>query len=243
MLVAMASALIVSLKELPPLAAGHSRLFLCRHGETDSNAQGMLQGSGVDAPLNTLGRSQAATLAGSLASIAMDLVVSSTLSRAVETADIVASSQQAAVERRSHEGLSEMFYGSLEGLPIADTRPQLKALTEAWSAGQTNVAVGGDGESPDVLLARAHAALWGNGRLLGESAPGRHVLVVAHSTFNKAVLAEATGRGLGNMFGIPQDNCCVNVLDFAVADGTVKAVALNLVPDSSGDAVTPEPKA
>ena len=32
-----------SLQSLPPLAAGHSRLYLCRHGETDSNAQSLLQ--------------------------------------------------------------------------------------------------------------------------------------------------------------------------------------------------------
>ena len=64
---------------------------------------------------------------------------------------------------------------------------------------------------------------------LGSRAPGRHVAVVAHSTFNRAVLAAATGQGLGKMFGIPQDNACVNVLDFSVADGAVTVVANNLV--------------
>ena len=62
-----------------------------RHASFLSNAQSLLQGSGIDAPLNDVGRAQASALARSLASIQMDLIASSTLSRAVETADIVAS--------------------------------------------------------------------------------------------------------------------------------------------------------
>ena len=87
------SAMVDSLGDLPQLGVGSSRLFLCRHGETDSNAQSLLQGSGIDCPLNDVGRAQASALARSLASIKMDVIASSTLSRAVATADIVASYQ------------------------------------------------------------------------------------------------------------------------------------------------------
>ena len=64
-----------------------------RHASFLSNVQSLLhlQGSDIDAPLNDVGRAQASALARSLASIQMDLIASSTLSRAVETADIVAS--------------------------------------------------------------------------------------------------------------------------------------------------------
>ena len=227
------SSLALSLSDLPQLTVGSSRLFLCRHGETDSNAQSLLQGSGIDAPLNDVGRAQASALARSLASIKMDLIASSTLSRAVETADIVASHQAdtgAAVHgRESYAGLVEMFYGTMEGLPIADTREELKRLSDAWAAGDTTVAVGGDGESPDELLLRARATLWRDG-LLGCGDAGRQVAVVAHSTFNRAVLAEATGQPLGSMFSIPQDNACVNVLDLEVGTGRVSVVALNIKP-------------
>ena len=226
------SAMVDSLGDLPQLGVGNSRLFLCRHGETDSNAQSLLQGSGVDAPLNDVGRSQASALARALASTRMDLIASSTLSRAVETADIVASHQAgigAVHERHAYSGLAEMFYGTLEGLPIADTRAELKRLSEAWAAGDTSVAVGGDGESPDELLQRARTTLWRDG-LLGSHDAGRQVAVVAHSTFNRAVLAEATGQALGQMFSIPQDNACVNVLDLNVETGLVSVVALNIKP-------------
>ena len=228
------SAMVDSLGDLPQLGVGSSRLFLCRHGETDSNAQSLLQGSGIDCPLNDVGRAQASALARSLASIKMDVIASSTLSRAVATADIVASHQAdretgGAPERQRYAGLVEMFYGRLEGLPIRDTRDELKRLSDAWAAGDTTVAVGGDGESPDALLQRARETLWSGG-LLGCAQAGRQVAVVAHSTLNRAVLADATGQPLGAMFSIPQDNACVNVLDLEVATGRVSVVALNITP-------------
>lgn len=208
------SAMVDSLGDLPQLGVGSSRLFLCRHGETDSNAQSLLQGSGIDCPLNDVGRTQASALARSLASIKMDLIASSTLSRAVATADIVASHQAdtgaAAPERQRYAGLVEMFYGRLEGLPITDTREELKRLSDAWAAGDTTVAVGGDGESPDALLQRARETLW-RGGLLGSAEAGRQVAVVAHSTLNRAVLADATGQPLGAMFSIPQVRVRVRV--------------------------------
>jgi len=219
------------LSTLPPLRPTHSRLYLCRHGETESNAQKLLQGSGVNAPLNSKGRQQAADLAHQLGAVPLDVVASSTLSRAQATATIVADSHSRAahLERRSVAELAEMFYGALEGRPLAECRTELSALTEAWEAGKTDVAVGGDGESPDALLKRAQGALW-DGGLLGSRDPGRHVAVVAHSSLNKAVLAVATGKGLGNMMGaVAQDNCCINVLDYDVSAGEVQVVALNLV--------------
>ena len=55
------------LQSLPPLrAATHSRLYLCRHGETYSNSRASCKG-GVDAQLNPTGRGQAASLAKELA--------------------------------------------------------------------------------------------------------------------------------------------------------------------------------
>jgi broad specificity phosphatase PhoE len=54
-----------------------------------------------------------------------------------------------------------------------------------------------------------------------------HTLIVAHSNFNKIMLAELSGLGMGRMFEIQQGNCCINVLDFD-PKGVVTVVALNL---------------
>ena len=66
-----------------------TRFFLVRHGETEWNRLRKIQGIS-DIPLNDTGRSQAATLGDILSKHRFDLIVSSPLSRALETAQIVA---------------------------------------------------------------------------------------------------------------------------------------------------------
>ncbi|MET0318796.1 MAG: histidine phosphatase family protein, partial [Rhodococcus fascians] len=65
-------------------------LALVRHGETDWNLHGRLQGSS-DIPLNDTGRAQAREAVYELSDHSWDLLVSSPLSRAAETADIIGS--------------------------------------------------------------------------------------------------------------------------------------------------------
>ena len=64
-------------------------LYLARHGETDYNHEGRLQGQ-LPVPLNERGRSQAKRLARRMAEIPLDAIVSSDLPRALGTAEIVA---------------------------------------------------------------------------------------------------------------------------------------------------------
>lgn len=61
-----------------------TRLVAIRHGQTDWNASGRLQGR-LDVPLNALGRAQAARLAHALRDQGLQLVVASDLGRAWQT--------------------------------------------------------------------------------------------------------------------------------------------------------------
>lgn len=211
---------------LPAPAPGWSRLLLCRHGETASNKTKLLQGGGVDTPLNKLGHQQAEELALSLAAskVAIHTIATSHLSRAIATADAIATRFPDA-HRTTHVGLGEMLYGDIEGKAIADMRETMGLISKSWREGDTSVRVGGaDGESPVTLLDRALGALRTVSHGLSERAT---MLVVAHSHLNKALLAGLSGVGLSKIHSMPQDNGCLNVIDFNSSTGESTVLHVN----------------
>ena len=106
---------------MPILAGSYvsevTTILLARHGETDWNREGRWQGW-ADAPLNDTGRAQARELAEQLRSTPFDAVYSSDLSRAHETAEIVAAPHGVPVI--SDAGLREIDVGSWSGLTRAE---------------------------------------------------------------------------------------------------------------------------
>jgi uncharacterized phosphatase len=93
-------------------------LALVRHGETDWNLHGRLQGSS-DIPLNSTGRAQASEAVYELEGRRWDLLVSSPLSRAAETADIIGA--HLGIERTAtYADLAERHFGAAEGFTDYD---------------------------------------------------------------------------------------------------------------------------
>lgn len=93
-------------------------LCIARHGETDWNSAGILQGW-TDVPLNSRGRTQAAELAASLVDEPFVAIYTSPLQRASETAAIVAALLKLPQPFR-HEGLKERCFGIVQGVPKAE---------------------------------------------------------------------------------------------------------------------------
>jgi broad specificity phosphatase PhoE len=99
--------------------AAPSRSFLCiRHGVTDWNRQGRFQGR-TDIPLNDDGLSQAHAAARRLRGASFDIVISSPLSRAFKTAEIIAAASCKPVNVDAD--LIECDFGSFEGRSIRET--------------------------------------------------------------------------------------------------------------------------
>lgn len=157
-------------------------VYLARHGETDWNAQGKIQGH-TDIPLNEAGRDQAVALADQLAGVGLGAVASSDLSRARETAAIVAK----ALELRKpveEPALRERQLGVFEGLTRAELIARHPREWEAYKRDHANTPP--DGEPYDAFLERI---LGGVRRLTRKLArPDKPALIVAHGGVLKAII-------------------------------------------------------
>lgn len=147
-------------------------LALIRHGQTDWNAQRVFQGSS-DIPLNEVGRQQARETAEMLASESQkwDAIVSSPLSRARETAHIIAEGLGLELGPAIDEW-TERSYGIYEGQPAA---PELR----------THESV----ERVHSVIARGRSGL----ARVTELYPDRAVLIVAHGTIIRYTLNDLMG--------------------------------------------------
>ena len=152
------------------------RLVLVRHGETEWNRERRLQGR-TDNPLNSAGRAQARRAERELAVETWDVVVSSPMLRAVETAGFIAGACGLQLARTVPE-LIERDYGTAEG-----------ALLNGLSEPELTAALGIGEPEPEVTR-RGLAALQG----LAVQYPGRRIIAVAHGTLIRLTLSALTGR-------------------------------------------------
>ena len=153
-----------------------TNFFLVRHGETDWNLVGRIQGA-TDIPLNETGRAQAKATGMKMQGRQWDAIVSSPLSRAAETARIIASCV-GLPEPTLVDDIVERNYGEAEGM----TGPELEAVYPNDSP------VPGRESRPDVQK-RVLAAIHG----LAKEFPGKNVVVVAHGGVIRSVLQSTTG--------------------------------------------------
>jgi probable phosphoglycerate mutase len=148
-------------------------LLLVRHGETDWNADGRLQGQ-TDRPLTDYGRRQARELAEQLADEGLEAIYASDLARARETAEIVGERLGLPVEL--DPDLREKDWGTWEGLTSVE-RDRVEFV----------------GESTEAHQERILRAL----RRISERHPGdERVLVVTHGGSMRRVQTAALGMAL-----------------------------------------------
>ena len=162
-------------------------LYLARHGQTDYNRDGIVQGRGVDLSLNATGRAQADRLADRLADLPLDAIYASELKRAQETAVVVA---------RHHPHLTvhhvgdfdEMAWGVWEGKTREedDVEAVFEEAYRRWAAGEYAYRIEG-GES--ILEVQARALRGIEGVLARHE--GETVLVVSHGRLLRVLLASA----------------------------------------------------
>lgn len=165
-----------------PITLPH-RLILIRHGETDWNREGRLQG-GQDIPLNDLGRKQATEAAGRLRTLAPDFAtldyIGSPMHRARETMDILrAELDLAPGAYRLDDRLKELTFGSWEGFTWRDIRKAEREQAQLRERDKWSFVPPG-GESYGMLAQRVRP-------LLEELT--RETVIVSHGGVARTILA------------------------------------------------------
>jgi broad specificity phosphatase PhoE len=131
-----------------------TRLLLIRHGETDWNVEGRYQGQ-EDPPLNRRGRDQALLLAEQLSGIPLDVLYSSPLARARETARAL--EERLAVPVHFEARLMEIHLGDWGGRLAAEVAEKDAERYLRWDTDPWSVTPPG-GESLFQVRERVHAA-------------------------------------------------------------------------------------
>lgn len=117
------------------------RLVLLRHGQTDYNAAGRMQGH-LDSHLTVLGRAQADAVGPMIAVLAPDRLLASDLSRAHDTATAVGAAVGLAVTVDPR--LRETHLGDWQGLTVADVEAKWPGAIAAWRSDPAWTPPGGE---------------------------------------------------------------------------------------------------
>lgn len=157
-------------------------VYFVRHGQSEGNVGNVFQAP--DSPLNEEGKRQAERIAGRVARISFESLISSTLPRAHDTAEIIGR-----VVEKTPE-LSELFVERIKPSSIVGqlcNNKKAMAIHRAWSESlHTKGMRVEDGENFDDIIERADKAL----SFLG-ARPERTLVVVTHSFFLRALTARA----------------------------------------------------
>lgn len=158
-------------------------IYIIRHGETVFNQEHKIQGSGLDSPLSVKGEEQALNLKKRLLkdNFICDLIFSSPLGRAYETATLVTSFLNQEIIK--DDTLKEINCGKLEGQSISsiDSEKLYKLRTDPEEKYP-------DGESVMDVMERARLFLK---KLKNSSA--EKVLIFSHGNFTRCFITAATG--------------------------------------------------
>lgn len=174
-------------------------LFIIRHGQTDLNKAGIIQGRGVDAPLNEHGELQAKKFFNHFENEGFEKVYISELIRTYQSVKDFIEVSKLPFERLG--GLDEFDWGIYEGTKAdRSLRETYGRITQAWKDGKYDEKIP-KGESPNEVRIRQDKAL---AHIL--SGNEKKVLVCMHGRAIRLLLTTLTGNPISEMDNFPHQN-------------------------------------
>lgn len=174
-------------------------IYIIRHGETELNKQGIVQGRGIDSDLNDTGRAQAAGFYAIYKDLPFDKVYTSALKRTQQT---VQSFIDAGLPWEKHPELDELAWGEWEGKQTNEnTIGAFKDITESWQAGDYDAHFKG-GESPNDVALRLNKFI----DVLQNTPDEKLVLICMHGRALRLLLCLISDKPMSAMYDYPHQN-------------------------------------
>jgi broad specificity phosphatase PhoE len=192
-------------------------VYIVRHGVTDWNQAGCIQGQ-LDVPLNAAGRAQAVLAAQAFMACGATALYSSDLLRAYETAQIIG--RQTGLQVIQKPGLREMDFGAWQGLTSAQILARDPEVYAARRERPYDVPPPG-GETWQRFYQRVLQAL----RDILQATDAQRIIVSTHSGVCTVLGLEALGLGYAGKRLFGNANCAIHTL--AIHATGWQAVSLN----------------
>ena len=174
-------------------------LYIIRHGETELNNQGVIQGRGINSDLNDTGRAQGAAFYAMYKDIPFQKVYTSELKRTQQT---VQGFIDAGLPWEKCAAIDELAWGEFEGKHASEkTAGAFRDITEKWQSGDYDAHFKG-GESPNDVAARLNEFI-----MLMKSRPEEKlVLVCMHGRALRLLMCLFSNKPISAMYDFPHQN-------------------------------------
>ena len=180
------------------------KIYLLRHGQTDYNLQGVVQGSGIDAPINATGRAQAQAFFEAYQEVQFDQLYHSAL---IRTRQSIQGFIDLGIPVTSLVKLNEISWGNYEGTPMTPEEGEYyRMMLDQWQQGNLDYAIAG-GESPNSVAERLHRAIQ-----IILNGPGETILVCMHGRAMRIFLSLICQTPLKEMDQYEHGNLCLYLL-------------------------------
>jgi probable phosphoglycerate mutase len=191
------------------------KVYIIRHGQTDFNLQGIVQGSGIDSVLNERGQQQARLFFQKYKDVPFDKVYTSTLQRSIQS---VQGFLDLGLPHEKHAGLNEIHWGTREGCRMT---PEEDAyyfdMLQNWRNGGTDICIEG-GESPQLVYERQKPFI----DLMLSRPEEETVLICMHGRAMRILLCNLLRYPLRCMDQFEHLNLCLYQLDYTGSMFSVK---------------------
>ena len=181
-------------------------IYIIRHGQTDYNLQGIVQGRGINSSLNATGQSQGDKFYEKYGNIGIDKIYVSNLQRTHQTVKRFINDEIPTIKTPL---IDEINWGIYEGVAHdPKSHDEYRYIIDQWTAGDLSLKIQG-GESAADLQARLEPFIE-----TIKTDLSRKILVCTHGRTLRALLCLLSGESVANMETFPHSNTTLYKVDF-----------------------------